>query len=225
MTDTQEALRQVSEALRDEALFDPGASTADTYNACKAFGTACSPENIAAILAHVEAQAAEIDRLTAALRAQPGPVSMADVEWAGKVHLAEAIRERDELRDVLLRDGFVPCDIPACNCGSWHHRYGLPERMRDIEDTLAEAGHELSNANGNLPINALKALVAERDELRRQLDEAERDARRYRWLRANRQFCAAAYPDGEWAIPAGMVFLGPDNPNADAWIDAAKEQK
>lgn len=33
----------------------------------------------------------EIERLTAALRAQPGPVSVDDVEWAGKVHLAEAI--------------------------------------------------------------------------------------------------------------------------------------
>ena len=142
--------------------------------------------------------------------------------WEARTEIERLRAERDDLRDVLLRNGFVPCDIPACNCGSWHHRYGLPERMRNIEDTLAEAGHELSNANGNLPINALKALVAERDELRRQLDEAERDARRYRWLRANRQFCAAAYPDGEWAIPAGMVFLGPDNPNADAWIDAAR---
>lgn len=82
------------------------------------------------------------------------------------------------LRDVLLRNGFVPCDSPACNCGSWHHRYGLPKRMQEIKDELAEAGHELSNANGNLTLNALKALVAERDDLRRQLDEAraEREA-------------------------------------------------
>ena len=109
-----------------------------------AFIAACNPENIAALLAHVDAQAAEIERLRS---------------------------ERAELRDVLLRNGFVPCDIPACNCGSWHHRYGLPERMQEIKDALAEAGHELSNANGNLPINALKALVAERDDLRRQLDE------------------------------------------------------
>ena len=93
--------------------------------------------------------------------------------------------ERDELRDLLLRAGFVQCDIPACNCGSWHHRYGLPERMQEIKDALAEAGHELSNANGNLPINALKALVSERDELRRQLAEAEMDAERYRWLRGD----------------------------------------
>lgn len=92
--------------------------------------------------------------------------------------LAKVEAEHDELRDVLLRNGFVPCDSPACNCGSWHHRYGLPERMQEIKDELAEAGHELSNANGNLTLNALKALVAERDDLCRQLDEAraERDA-------------------------------------------------
>jgi hypothetical protein len=64
-------------------------------------------------------------------------------------------------------------DSPACNCGSWHARFGLPERMQEIKDALAEADHELSNANGNLTLNALKALVAERDELRRQLAEAE----------------------------------------------------
>lgn len=88
--------------------------------------------------------------------------------------LAEIERLRNDarnLRDVLLRNGFVPCDSPACNCGSWHHRYGLPERMQEIKDELAEAGHELSNANGNLTLNALKALVAERDDLRRQLAE------------------------------------------------------
>lgn len=108
--------------------------------------------------------------------------SLADVERAVDREM-QLRAERDELRDVLLRNGFVPCDIPACNCGSWHHRYGLPERMQEIKDALAEAGHELSNANGHLPINALKALVAERDKLRRQLAEAEQDARRYRWLR------------------------------------------
>lgn len=94
------------------------------------------------------------------------PFTDVALQWTGlaEKEIERLTAERDDLRDVLLRDGFVPCDIPACNCGSWHHRYGLPERMRDIEDTLAEAGHELSNANGNLPINALKALAAERDD-------------------------------------------------------------
>ncbi len=74
-----------------------------------------------------------------------------------------------ELKDVLYRNGFVPCDIPACNCGSWHARYGLPERMKEIKSALADAGHPLCNENGNLPRNALTALIGERDELRNAL--------------------------------------------------------
>ena len=103
-----------------------------------------------------------IERLRAAGRDERLATGALYLEAADEIERLTA--ERDELRDVLLRSGFVPCDIPACNCGSWHHRYGLPERMQEIKDALAEAGHELSNANGNLPINALKALVAERDD-------------------------------------------------------------
>lgn len=54
-----------------------------------------------------------------------------------------------------------------------------------------------------------------------QLRRMAKDAQRYRWLRANREFCVATYPEGEWVIPAGMVFLGYSNPDADSWIDAA----
>lgn len=92
--------------------------------------------------------------------------------------IKEARAERDALRDVLLRHGFVPCDIPACNCGSWHARFGYPERMQEIKDALDEAGHPLSNENGNMPLNALRELIAERDAL-------AKDARRYRWLRGD----------------------------------------
>lgn len=73
--------------------------------------------------------------------------------------------EARELRDVLMRNGFVRCDISVCNCGSWHARYGLPERMFEIKEALSDAGHPLCNDNGNLGINALADLVNERNAL------------------------------------------------------------
>jgi hypothetical protein len=86
----------------------------------------------------------------------------------------ECAAEIHKLRDVLIRAGFVECDIAACNCGSWHHRYGLPERMVEIHEALQEAG-VLNNQTGNLALNAIRQLVQERDA-------AVQDAERYRWL-------------------------------------------
>ena len=123
-----------------------------------------------------------------------------------------------ELRDVLLRRGFVPCDLPACNCGSWHWRYGLPERMQELKDLLSEAGHPLSNENGNLPSGALRALVSERDELRAEVEWLRKDAVRYRWLRGRE--------DGRYMVVYAFrtdideVCLGHE---LDAAIDAAME--
>ena len=83
--------------------------------------------------------------------------------------LASVTAERDALTDVLLRSGFVRCDIRACNCGSWHHRYGFPERMQEIRDALREAD-VLNNETGNLPLKAIEKLVAERDALQAKVD-------------------------------------------------------
>lgn len=71
----------------------------------------------------------------------------------------------EELTDVLRHHGFVECDIPACNCGSWHQRYGLRERFDEINELLSEAG-VLNNDTGNLATNAIKKLIAERDAFR-----------------------------------------------------------
>jgi hypothetical protein len=71
----------------------------------------------------------------------------------------------DSLEERLIRSGFVRCDLPACNCGSWHQRYGLPDRMREIREALTEAGHPPCNENGNLIPNALGDLIRERDYL------------------------------------------------------------
>lgn len=79
--------------------------------------------------------------------------------------------ESERLQDVLLRNGFVQCDIAACNCGSWHARFGYPERITEIKDALQEAGHPVCNDNGNLISKALAGLVGERDSLRAALED------------------------------------------------------
>lgn len=81
--------------------------------------------------------------------------------------------ENERLRDVLHLNGFVRCDIAACNCGSWHARFGLRERFDEIKEDLADAGHPLTNDNGNMPRNALRELIAERDAQARRIAELE----------------------------------------------------
>ena len=81
------------------------------------------------------------------------------------------------LRDTLTRNGFVRCDIPACNCGSWHHRYGLPERFEQIRYMLAEAGYELCNENGHLVSKALAQLINDLAAAKEDADYAWRNVR------------------------------------------------
>lgn len=47
--------------------------------------------------------------------------------------------DAEDLRDVLLRNGFRKCDVPACNCGSWHQVDGWPARFYEIEEAMG--GH------------------------------------------------------------------------------------
>ena len=134
--------------------------------------------------------------------------------------LLDRLDTADEMRDVLLRNGFVECDIPACNCGSWHHRYGLPERMREIEDALSEAGHEMSNENGHSILRALNALIARLDAAEREIERLRKDAERYRWLRGRE--------DGRYLTVYAFrtdideVCLGDE---LDAAIDTARREK
>lgn len=114
--------------------------------------------------------AAEIERLRSII--DPGTAA------AHEEGMAALLAERDELRadaerltDVLRSAGFTPCYIAACNCGSWHHRYGLPERWQEIKDALTEAD-ALNNDTGNKPLLAVQKLIEERDKLRVLLKEA-----------------------------------------------------
>ena len=126
--------------------------------------------------------------------------------------LAEVRMDASAYRNVLWDNGFVMCDIPACNCGSWHYRYGLPERMDEIREALRDAD-VLDNSTGNLPLNAIRKLVAQRDE-------ARMDAERYRWLRAKYEGADFRYGEDERSV---LTFTWPHAVMAslDAAIDAA----
>jgi len=127
-----------------------------------------------------EAQLAEKDAEIARLRKILGWVAQ---EW----HDCEICKQLDvkdaeiaRMRDVLASKGFIECGIPACDCRSWHHRYGLPERWAEIKEVLIDAD-VLNNDTGNMPLNAIKKLIAqlaERDaeiaQLERERDEKDR---------------------------------------------------
>jgi hypothetical protein len=83
------------------------------------------------------------------------------------------------LRDVLASKGFVECGIPACDCGSWHHRYGLPERWAEIKEVLIDAD-VLNNDTGNMPLNAIKKLISQLAERDAEIARLSEDAARYR---------------------------------------------
>lgn len=140
-------------------------------------------------------------------------VKQADLDVA-RTRIADLERERDALTDTLRRKGFVPCDIAACNCGSWHHRYGLPQRMEEIREALTEAGHPLCNENGHLALKALAALVAERDALRA-------DAERYRCLRGRDLNTIDVGGVFAGLTPQNVVLNGED---LDAAVDAIRAE-
>jgi len=78
---------------------------------------------------------------------------------------------RDQ-QSTLRNHGFVPCDNAECGCHSWHHRYGLAERYRELQDVLREAG-VLNSATGSRPIDGVRKLIEQRDQ-------AMADAERWR---------------------------------------------
>ena len=151
-----------------------------------------------------------------------------DGEW----HDCEICKQLDvknaeiaRLRDVLAGKGFVECGIPACDCGSWHHRYGLPERWAEIKEVLIHAD-VLNNDTGNMPLNAIKKLISQLAERDEEIARLREDAERYRWLRPRIHGFDADVCHGG----LGVVFKFPENTRVgvgaslDAAIDAARKE-
>lgn len=107
------------------------------------------------------AQAQLVDQLVWTGRTDPMngdlPRLLADLDAAEAERDARGDEAR-ELRSVLLRHNFAPCDITACNCNGWHERStgnGFYARFREIEEAVGE--HD-----GQTLHDAVKQIVAER---------------------------------------------------------------
>lgn len=116
-----EAERRIREALADEALHDEGASVSDTLYAAHVFEEACSPENIAALLADRDEREAKLRaevehlrdllRVEQALALRQDPFRCYDIEceWFGRpvhagdcqCHHLQATTHRANVRDAL----------------------------------------------------------------------------------------------------------------------------
>jgi len=118
-------------------------------------------------------------------------------------------REGTDLTDFLIRSGYQRCNISACNCGSWHQTGGLRQRFEEIKDALGEAGHPLSNSNGNIALNALEELVQERDALQATLaaNNATAPAQPQEPIEFNGIAEAIAGGDGFWRSCSGCHEL------------------
>ena len=92
------------------------------------------------------ARALAHDLLTMTLHGAPPPQTTMTIAQA-LVDLGrrydEVVKERDEAHRVLYSEGYSPCSLAECNCGSWHggHTAELRARLRATAQMLtAEVG-------------------------------------------------------------------------------------
>jgi hypothetical protein len=64
-----------------------------------------------------------------------------------------------EAERVLSASGFRRCDIPACNCGSWHQVGGFKARFDEIKEVVEAAGF---STNGRTLLDAVKEMAGVR---------------------------------------------------------------
>ena len=83
-----------------------------------------------------------------------------------RAEAAEA--DRDKAHGFIARKGYRRCDIPACNCNSWHGGHAL-ERLEEIGDALTDAGID---PNGGTVINRVRAVLSELNAVRAALRES-----------------------------------------------------
>ena len=70
----------------------------------------------------------------------------------------EMARKLGQAEWVLRNAGFRECDIPACNCGSWHQVGGFKLRFDEIKEVVEGAGY---STNGRTLLSAVEAMAAD----------------------------------------------------------------
>jgi hypothetical protein len=71
--------------------------------------------------------------------------------------MSDDLQQRlDKAEWVLKNSGFRHCDIPACNCGSWHQVGGYRARFDEINEAVEEAGF---STNGRTLLDAVKDMA------------------------------------------------------------------
>jgi hypothetical protein len=91
---------------------------------------------------HLKEPATELDALRELITEQDGLYGAERAAFHDA--LVALTKERDEAHAFINREGYRHCDVPACNCGSWHPSEGwyarcneLRERVTDWRDAFA----------------------------------------------------------------------------------------
>lgn len=124
-------------------------------------------------LGHIEDEA---ERLALDEHGHPTDMTRAaHLNWLHEVvsaarmrHGASAVPDA-ELLDFIRREGYRRCDIPACNCGSWHGGHAS-DRLREIGEVIEH--------NGITILAAVEAAVSDRAELLDALEAVIRESDR-----------------------------------------------
>lgn len=78
--------------------------------------------------------------------------------------LFEVARQLGQAEYVLQSAGFRRCDIPACNCGSWHQVGGYKARFDEIKEVVEYAGY---STNGRTLLDAVKHMASDASSITR----------------------------------------------------------
>ena len=102
--------------------------------------------------------AVAIRSLIPADSALPGLLAERDAEWSAEftARADETVQARNARRhaeDFIASRGYRRCDIPACNCGTWHGGHA-EVRLRELAEALGEL------TQGKTILGAVQALLA-----------------------------------------------------------------